>query len=84
MTSAGPSPRRAPAWVPVVLFAAGLVLIVVAFIYFAEPAHQLPSFFPGHTPHGKKARVKHGVAAAVVAAIALAGAWMTSGRKRLS
>jgi hypothetical protein len=26
----------------------GVLLIVVAVIYFAEPAHSLPSFFPGH------------------------------------
>jgi hypothetical protein len=70
--------------VPVGLGIVGLLLIVVAVIYFAEPAHKLPTFFPGHTPHGKKERVKHGVAAAVVAAIVLAGAWIASGRRRSS
>lgn len=84
MTKPRSTTRRAPAWVPVVLGVIALLLIVVAVIYFAEPAHKLPSFFPGHTPHGKKARVKHGVAAAVVAAIVLAGAWISSGRKRSS
>lgn len=74
--------RRAPAWVPVVLGVIGLILVVVAVIYFAEPAHKLPSFFPGHTPHGTKARTKHGIAAAVVAALVLIAAWFTTGRKR--
>jgi len=26
----------------------GILLLVVAVVYFAEPAHSLPSFFPGH------------------------------------
>ncbi len=26
----------------------GVLLIVVAVIYFVQPAHSLPSFFPGH------------------------------------
>ena len=26
----------------------GIVLVIVAVIYFVEPAHSLPSFFPGH------------------------------------
>jgi uncharacterized membrane-anchored protein len=59
-----------------------IVLIVVAVIYFVEPAHSLPSFFPGHTKHGQRSRVKHGIAALVVGLIAAAGAWFASARKR--
>ena len=84
MTSAQTSTRRAPAWVTVLLGVLAVVLIVVAVIYFAEPAHKLPSFFPGHTAHGTKVRLKHGIAAAVVAALALVGAWISTGRKRAS
>jgi hypothetical protein len=68
----------------VLLGVLAVVLIVVAVIYFAEPAHKLPSFFPGHTKHGTKVRVKHGIAAAVVAALVLVGAWISTGRKRAS
>jgi hypothetical protein len=67
--------------VSVILGVAALVLIVIAVIYFVEPADKLPGFFPGHTAHGTKIRLKHGIAAAVVAAIALVGVWVTSGRK---
>ena len=35
-----------PLIIPAVIL--GVVLIVVSVIYFAEPAHSLPSFFPGH------------------------------------
>jgi hypothetical protein len=82
--SAQTSTRRAPAWLTVLLGVLAVVLIVVAVIYFAEPAHKLPSFFPGHTKHGTKVRVKHGIAAAVVAALVLVGAWISTGRKRAS
>jgi hypothetical protein len=65
--------------------ALGIVLIIVAIVYFAEPAHSLPSFFPGHVSassseaghhHGK-----HGIAALVVALGCFAFAWFQSGPK---
>src|SRR4051812_12605329 len=65
VTSSRPSARNAPTWVTLLLGLLGLFLIVVAIVYFAEPAHKLPSFFPGHTPHGTRACTKHGIAAAV-------------------
>lgn len=37
----------------VVLIVVGIVAIVVGIIYLVEPVHALPSFFPGHTAHGK-------------------------------
>jgi drug/metabolite transporter (DMT)-like permease len=82
VTSTRPSVRNAPTWVTLLLGLLGVVLIVVAIVYLAEPAHKLPSFFPGHTAHGTRARTKHGIAAAVVAVLVLAAAWLTSGRKR--
>jgi uncharacterized membrane protein HdeD (DUF308 family) len=61
----------------------GVVLVVVAVIYFAEPAHSLPSFFPGHVsasaaeaPHH---HTKHGIAALVVALALFAFAWFQTG-----
>ena len=50
---------------------AGCVLLVVAVVYFAVPAHSLPSFFPGHVSAGDAEanhhHVKHGIAALAVA-----------------
>lgn len=64
---------------------AGIVLLVVAGIYFAEPAHSLPSFFPGHVGAGNKDaahhHVKHGIAAVAVALGAFAFAWFAGGPK---
>jgi hypothetical protein len=31
---------------------AGCLLLVVAALYFIEPAHSLPAFFPGHVSAG--------------------------------
>jgi hypothetical protein len=72
--------------VPVVLV--GVLLIVVAVIYFVQPAHSLPSFFPGHVsatdaeaPHH---HTKHGIAALVVALACFAFAWFQTGPKAQS
>ena len=34
-------------WTIIAAGIAGVVLIVIAIVYFAEPAKSLPSFFPG-------------------------------------
>jgi hypothetical protein len=61
----------------------GVLLIVVAVIYFAEPAHSLPSFFPGHVSAGDAEanhhHTKHGIAALVVALASFA--WFQTGPK---
>jgi uncharacterized membrane protein HdeD (DUF308 family) len=63
----------------------GVLLIVVAIIYFVEPAHSLPSFFPGHVSAGgteaNHHHTKHGIAAIVVALACFAFAWFQSGPK---
>lgn len=82
MSSSSPAVRRAPLWLGALLGLIGVVLVVIGIMYLVEPAHQLPSFFPGHTPHGTKPRTKHGIAALVVGLVVLAGAWLVSGRKR--
>jgi len=68
---------------PVVLL--GVLLIVVAIVYFAEPAHSLPSFFPGHVSAGDAEanhhHTKHGIAAIVVALACFAFAWFQTGPK---
>jgi hypothetical protein len=58
----------------------GIVLIVIAGIYFATPAGSLPSFFPGHATGVMHTHVKHGVAAGVAGIVLLAAGWWM-GRK---
>ncbi|HEX4838566.1 MAG TPA: hypothetical protein VFV03_08600, partial [Solirubrobacteraceae bacterium] len=45
----------------------GVVLVIVAIVYFADPAHSLPSFFPGHVSvsdaEAGHHHTKHGIAA---------------------
>jgi len=63
----------------------GIVLVIVAVIYFAQPAHSLPSFFPGHvsasSSEASHHHTKHGIAALVVALACFAFAWFQSGPK---
>jgi uncharacterized membrane protein HdeD (DUF308 family) len=69
--------------IPVVLL--GIVLIVVAIVYFVSPEHSLPSFFPGHSsatdPEANHHHTKHGIAALVVALACFAFAWFQTGPK---
>jgi hypothetical protein len=64
----------------------GLLLVAIAVVYFAEPAHSLPSFFPGHVSASSSEaghhHSKHGIAALVVALACFAFAWFQSGPKR--
>jgi hypothetical protein len=57
----------------------GLLLLVVAVLYVADPARSLPSFFPGHEAGSSRHHIKHGIAAAVLAAGALVFAWFQTG-----
>jgi Na+/H+ antiporter NhaD/arsenite permease-like protein len=63
----------------------GVVLVVVAIVYFVETAHSLPSFFPGHvsasSSEASHHHTKHGIAALVVALACFAFAWFQSGPK---
>jgi hypothetical protein len=55
----------------------GVVLLVVAAVYFLVPADQLPGFFPGHETGLDRIRGRHGVAAGVAGVVLLAaGIWM--------
>jgi hypothetical protein len=63
-----------------VLTLLGVILLVIAAVYFVIPADQLPSFLPGHEAGVSRVHVKHGVVAGVVGlALLAAGVWM--GRK---
>jgi uncharacterized membrane protein HdeD (DUF308 family) len=71
---------------PVVLL--GVLLLVVAVVYFVQPAHSLPSFFPGHVSatdaEATHHHTKHGIAALVVALACFAFAWFQTGPKAQS
>jgi len=63
--------------------ALGVLLIVVAVIYFVTAAHSLPSLFPGHvsasSSEANHHHTKHGIAALVVALACFAFAWFATG-----
>jgi Na+/H+ antiporter NhaD/arsenite permease-like protein len=69
--------------VPAVIL--GVVLLVVAAIYFVQPEHSLPSFFPGHasatSAEANHHHTKHGIAALIVALACFAFAWFQTGPK---
>ena len=63
-----------------VLTPLGVVLLVVAAVYFLVPADQLPGFFPGHEAGVARVHMKHGVVSGV-AGIILIAAGMYMGRR---
>ena len=60
----------------------GIVLIVIAVVYWIEPAKSLPGFFPGHQAGSSHHHVKHGIAAFVVGLACLVFAWFNTGSSR--
>ena len=58
----------------------GVVLLVVAAVYFLMPADQLPALFPGHEAGVTHFHTKHGIVAGV-AGLVLLGAGMWMGRR---
>ncbi len=68
---------------PIVLLSVvvGVVLVIVAVIYFIQPANALPSFLPGYDVTEIKHHYKHGVASLLLGLAAFALAWFQSGKK---
>jgi hypothetical protein len=66
-------------WTIIAAALAGAILLVIAIIYFAEPARSLPSWFPGHEAGSSHHHVKHGIAALFLGLGALVLAWFQSG-----
>jgi hypothetical protein len=55
----------------------GVVLLVIAAVYFLMPADQLPGFFPGHEAGVTRVHYKHGIVSGVAGLVLLAaGVWM--------
>jgi len=63
-----------------VLTLLGVVLLVIAAVYFLVPADQLPGFLPGHEAGVTRVHVKHGMVSGVIGVI-LIGAGMFMGRR---
>ena len=61
---------------------AGIALIVLALIYWAEPAKSLPSLMPGHEAGSNHHHYKHGIAAFLLGLGALVLAWFQIGPRR--
>jgi hypothetical protein len=55
-----------------VLTLLGVVLLVIAAVYFLVPADQLPSFFPGYEADAARVHVKHGIVSGVAGIVLLA------------
>ena len=63
-----------------VLSLLGVVLLVVAAVYFLLPADQLPGFMPGYAADDAHVHTKHGIVAGV-AGLVLLGAGTFMGRR---
>jgi hypothetical protein len=63
-----------------VLSLLGVVLLVVAAVYFLMPADQLPSFLPGYAAGDTHVHTTHGIVAGVVGLVLL-GAGVFMGRR---
>jgi hypothetical protein len=63
-----------------VLTLLGVVLLVVAAVYFLVPADQLPGFFPGHEDGVARVHMKHGIIAGVIGLV-LVGSGTFMGRR---
>jgi hypothetical protein len=59
-----------------ILTVLGVIMLIVAGLYFLIPADQLPGFFPGHEAGVTRVHAKHGIVAGVAGLVLLAaGVW---------
>jgi hypothetical protein len=58
----------------------GVVLLIVAAVYFLLPADQLPSFMPGHEAGVTRMHTKHGIVAGVAGVVLLVAGWWVGRR----
>jgi hypothetical protein len=72
--------KRRQLIVPAVIV--GVLLLVLAALYWIDSADALPSFIPGHEDGSSHHHVKHGLAAAILAAGAFVYAWFQTGGTR--
>ena len=75
-------PVRNDRLLALIAVAAGIVLVVIAVVYWALPAKSLPGFFPGHQAGSNHHHVKHGIAAFLVGLACFVFAWFRTGPAR--
>jgi uncharacterized membrane protein HdeD (DUF308 family) len=69
-------------WTPAAIVV-GVILIIVAVIYFVEPAKSLPfPNFLGHESGSTHHHIKHGIAALLLGIACFVFAWFQSGPDR--
>lgn len=59
----------------------GVLLIVIAVMYFVLPAKSLQSFLPGYSADLMRHRYKHGIGTLLLGLGCFAFAWFQSGKK---
>ena len=57
----------------------GVILIVIAIVYWVATASSLPSFFPGHQAGSSTHHFKHGLAAFLLGLACFVFAWFQTG-----
>ena len=72
--------KRPQLIIPAVI--AGVLLLALAALYWIDSADALPAFIPGHEAGSGHHHVKHGLAAAILAAGSFVFAWFQSGGAR--
>ena len=73
------TPMRNDRLLVVLAVVLGIALIVIAAVYWVEPAKSLPGFFPGHEAGSSHHHVKHGIASFVLGLGCLVLAWFRTG-----
>jgi hypothetical protein len=63
-----------------VLTVLGVILIIIALVYWLVPAGSLPAAMPGSEAGAAQVHVKHGLAALVIGIVLLGIAWYTGRR----
>jgi len=58
----------------------GVILLIVAAVYFLMPADSLPSFLPGHEAGLMRVRAKHGMLSGALGIILLGVSWFLGRR----
>jgi hypothetical protein len=59
----------------------GVLLIIMAVVYFVTPANNLPPFFPGHEVGVVKTHFKHGIGALFLGLGCFILVWFQTGKK---
>jgi hypothetical protein len=60
---------------------AGVLLVVLAILYFSTPAGSLPSYIPGYEAGSSRIHLKHGIGSLVLGLALFAFAWFRGGPK---